>query len=282
MAQMFAVLQSDPALLRCQLHRLAPAVDLVLARGKAVGVGYFENGKVLLRKRPAPPRDATIETLGADIRSELFVAAAHGTGVAGFREEDTEPYRFRAWIFAGTGRIVPLGERAQVLADLPEFLQHGLVGPSDAELAFLSTLGHVHADSGQLDYLDLDPTVAATALAKTLARLDQRARAAGVPLPQTCALVSNGRMIAAVRRGRPLSYALLEGLAECEICGLERTATERDPRVRPHRTLKAVALASKPHPPGEGARPAGIQWIDVPDHHLVTVSRSLHVRLTPL
>jgi predicted glutamine amidotransferase len=274
MAQLFALLQSDPALLRCQLHRLAPAVDLGVRAGKVLGVGYFENGKVLLRKRPATG-EATLEGLATDVKSELFVAASHGSGPGGFREEDTEPYRFRNWIFGGTGRILPLGERAKVLAELPVFLQRGMVGPSDAELAFLATLGHIHADSRMLDLLDIEPKVVADALAKTLSRLDGRARESGQPLPQTTAVLSNGRVVAAVRRGKPLSYALLEGLADCPVCGIDRTTKETDPRVRPHRMLKAVALASSP-------KADGVQWIDVPDNHIVTVSRSLDVKLIPL
>ncbi len=274
MAQLVAVLQNDPALLRCQLQRLERVVDLAVRPGKVVGVGYFENGKVLLRKRPVAGELSLAQAFG-DVQSELFLAVSHGVAPGGFREEDTEPYRFRNWVFAGTGQILPLGERQQVIAELPAFLQRGLVGPSDAELAFLATLGHVQAESRMLDALDLSVDVAGRALARTLKRLDERAREAGVPLSQTSVVVSNGRMIAAVRRGRPLSYALLEGLSECPLCGIDRATSERDVRVRPHRMLKAVALATQP-------RQDGVQWIEVPEGHLITVSRSFDVRLTPL
>lgn len=274
MAQLVAILLSDPALLPCVLRRVEGAVDLRAGAGKALGVGYFENGKVLLRKRPAPA-EVSLGQLAGDVKSELLVAAAHGVGVAGFREEDTEPYRFRGWVFAGTGRIVPLGERQAVLASLPEHLQRGVQGPSDAELAFVATLARIQEDSRALDRFDLDPDVAAQGLAVTLGLLDERARAAGVPLPQTTAVLSNGRMIAAVRRGRPLSYSLIEGLQACDVCGLDRTATETDPRARPHRLVKAVVLATRP-------KSDGLQWIEIPDGHRVTVSRSLSIRLAPL
>ena len=275
MAQLVALLQSDPTLLRCQLHRLDGAVELGAAAGKAVGVGYYENGKVLLRKRPAGQKSFDLESLASDVKSECFVAACHGTGPGGFREEDTEPYRFRSWMFAGTGKIVPVGERAKVIASLPTHMQRGMIGPSDAELAFMVTLGHVYSESRAPEHHDFDAEIAANGLAKTLEQLDAQASAAGVSRPQTCAVISNGRMIAAVRRGRPLSYALLEGLAECPVCGIDRTTSDHDPRVRPHRTVKAVALASRTHQDG-------IQWVDVPDNHLITVSRSLAVRVRPL
>lgn len=274
MAQLVAVLQSDASLLRCQLHRLDRAVDLAARPGKVVGLGYFENGKVLLRKRPVSAA-FTLESLGSDVRSELFVAACHGPGPGGFREEDTAPYRLRNWVFAGTGRILPIGERQKVVASLPTFLQRGLVGPSDAELAFLTTLGHIYAENRVLENLDLEPELVGRALQKTLAQLDARARESNVALPQTCAVLSNGRVVAAVRRGRPLSYALLEGLVDCPVCGIDRSTKDDDPRVRPHRVVKAVVLAS-------GVRQGGVQWLEVPDNHLVTIGRSLDVRLTPL
>jgi len=275
MAQLVALLQSDPALLRCQLHRLDTAVELGAAPGKVVGVGYYENGKVLLRKRPAGQHSYSLEALGQDVKSECFVAACHGVKGGVFREEDTEPYRFRSWVFAGTGRIVPVGERSKVIESLPPIMQRGLVGPSDAELAFLTTLGHIYAASRSPEHPDLEAEVAGQGLAKTLAQLDAQASASRQAMPQTCAVLSNGRMLAAVRRGKPLSYALLEGLVECPVCGVDRSANDRDPRVRPHRTLKAVVLASRP-------KIDGVQWVDVPDNHLITVSRNLAVRVTPL
>lgn len=276
MAQLIALLTSNPMRLRCQVRRVDEAVELGAGPGKVVGVGYHDNGKMLLRKRPGMPPGSRIESMVGDVRSELLLATRHQISPTGFREEDSEPFRFRSWLFAGVGRILPLGERQAVLATLPEFLRLGALGRSDAELAFLLTLAHIHESSRQLDHIDLDPAIAADALAKTLAKLDERANLAGAPLPETAAVLSNGRLLAAVRRGRPLSYALIEGLAECELCEMDRATPDDDPRVRPHRTLKAVVLASKTKPD------SGLQWIDVPENHLLTVSRTFDVKVRPI
>lgn len=275
MAQLFALLQSDPQLLRPQLHRLEAAVDLRLRAGKVVGVGYFESGKVLLRKRPVGTQIPTLGQLAQDVRSELFVATSHGPGASGFREDDTQPYRYRNWVFAGTGSVVPLGERAQVLAALPDVLQRAVVGPSDAELAFVVTLAEIQRASRSLDHLDLEPRVASDALSATLKRMDERARTAGVAAPQTCAVMSNGRMLAALRRGRPLYYALLEGIPASALAPADMPASESDPRWGALRRLRGVALATRPlHD--------GVQWIEVPDNHTFTVGRTLEVRVTAL
>lgn len=275
MAQYIAVLQSHPELLPCVLGCLGPLVDFPSPPGHAVGLSYFENGKVLLRKRPVSAQGFALEELAADVASEVFVAAVYATGAEGFHDADTQPYRFRNWTFAGAGRIVPLGERASVLDALPDFLRRGVSGQSDAELAFLVTLSNVYQETKNLDFLDIDPQVVAYALSKTLRFLDDRAHGAHVPRSRTCAVLTNGRMLAAVRRGRPLFYALVEGLRSCRRCGLERNATDTDTRARPHAQVRGVVLASRPNR-------EQMSWIEIPDAHLLTVSRSLEIRLEPI
>lgn len=275
MAQYIAVLQSVPELLPCVLGCLDPLVDFPSAPGHAVGLSYFENGKVLLRKRPVSTGGVSLEVLAADVASEVLVAAVYATGAEGFHDADTQPYRFRNWTFSGAGKIVPWGERAAVVDALPDFLRRGISGESDAELAFLVTLSNVYREARTLDRLDIEPEVVSNALASTLAFLDERADAAGAPRSRTCAVLTNGRMLAAVRRGRPLHYALIEGLRSCKRCELDSNATESDARARPHAQMRGVVLATRPNR-------EQMNWIEVPDAHQLTVSRALEIRLRPL
>jgi glutamine amidotransferase len=275
MAEVVAVLQTDPTLLRCQLHRLDHAIDVTAASGDAVGVGYYENGRVLLRKRPLVTPPVTLESLGAEIKTDLFFASWHRIDSHGFREEATAPFRFRNWLFAGKGKLDSDGEQAELIAKLPEFLQRAVAQTTEAELAFFTALAHVHTSGHQLDHLEIDTKVVADALGTTLAELDHRADARGSPRPQTTAMMSNGRMIVAVRRGKPLFYGLLEGMSECAVCGIEKDASDRDLRVRAHRNAKAVAVSTQ-------GKSNGIQWIEVPDGHVVSINRALEARVTPL
>lgn len=275
MAQYIAVLQSDPGLLPCLLGCLDPLVDFPSSPGHAVGLSYFENGKVLLRKRPVSACGVMLEQLAADVASEVLVAAVYATGTEGFHNADTQPYRFRNWTFAGAGRIVPFGERASVLDALPDFLRRGIIGQSDAELAFLITLSNVYQETRNLDLLDIEPELVSRALARTLAFLDDRADGAHTPRSRTCAVLTNGRMLATVRRGRPLFYALVEGLQSCKRCELDRNTTESDARTRPHAQMRGVVLSTRP------SREL-MSWIEVPDAHVLSVSRTLEIRLTPI
>jgi glutamine amidotransferase len=275
MADVVAVLNSDASLLRCQLHRLDQAVELSADPGDVMGLGYYENGRVLLRKRPLSEPSLSLEKAAPDVRSEIFMLSWHHAGANGFRESDTAPYRFRNWLFAGKGRLAPELVPPDLVSHLPPFLQRGLVQTSAHELAFFSALANIHTDGHPLDHLELDPEIVGQALGETIVQLDKRAEATGLPPPQTTAVLSNGRMIVAARRGRPLSYALLEGMMECPVCGIDRETGDRDPRVRAHRAVKAVAITTR-------TQKDGVQWIEVPDQHVLTVHRTLAVRVSPL
>jgi hypothetical protein len=272
MSQLVALMHSNAALLPCLARALGGDMDLEAGTGKTLGVGSFDNGQVLLRKRPAQG-PADLGGLAAGIFSEVFVAVSHRNGPRGFSEEDTSPHRLRNWLFAGTGRVLPVGERAVVAASLPEFLQRGLDAASDAELAFRVALGHVHAASRRLEHPDLEPSIVAAAMARTLGQLDRRAREAGVAPPRTASVLTNGRLLVAVRSGRPLSYRLVEGLATCARCEIGPLTPETDPRVRPHRTLKGVVVAS---------RVVGGRWLEVSEGSALTVGRDYAVTVAPL
>jgi glutamine amidotransferase len=68
-------------------------------------------------------------------------------------------------------------------------------------------------------------------------------------------VVTNGRVLGALRRGHPVWVASVEGLPECSVHEVGPSSKELDPKVRAHRSVRAVILASgtQAHPP-EGAR----------------------------
>jgi hypothetical protein len=180
----------------------------------------------------------------------------------------------------GKGRLIPGDGLSDVIAALPEFL-HRNFGPShervpaEGELAFFITLANIHSRGFPLDHPNLEAKVVADALSTTLTELDRRADEKSLPRPETTALVSNGRMIVAVRRGRPLYYGLLEGFTDCSVCGVTQAAGDRDPRVRAHQALKAVVVTTRP-------RKDGIAWLEVPEAHVLSVDRTFAARITPL
>jgi predicted glutamine amidotransferase len=279
MGALVAILQTDPNLLRCQTVRLRDHVSLDVgdAPPDAYGFGtYAAGGEVLLGKRPAgAATPLSLPDLVGRVDSETLIAHARRATVGKPKDENTHPFRYRRWMFAHDGTIEGWPEvKPRLAAALPDFLRRQIVGDTDSEHAFMVFLQHLKAEN-QLDDLDLDPQAAGRALARTVRQIDAWAREAGVQKPsRLCFVATNGRVLLATRRGGPLHYALLEGIVPCEVDAIDLTTPESDPRVRPHRRVKAVVFASRL------AQPNG--FVEVPEGSVVSVSRALQVAVSPI
>jgi predicted glutamine amidotransferase len=278
MGALVAVLQSDPNLLRCQVHRLRDHVAL-WERDRlpdAYGYGYYHASDVLLGKRPtgAPAPIALTELVGR-VESEALLVHARTATIGNHKDENTHPFRFRRWLFAHDGTIEDFQAiKPKLLAALPDFLRRNVEGETDSEHAFMYFLKLLR-DEGRLDNLEIEATAAGQALARTTRQIDAWCREVGAQRPSALNFVAtNGRILAATRRGRPLFYALLEGIMPCTLDGLDLSTPESDPRVRPHRRVKAVCFAS------HLLQPNG--FLEVPDASVVSVSRSLQVSVSSL
>jgi predicted glutamine amidotransferase len=278
MGAVVAILQNDPNLLRCQVRRLEEHVTLAEGdrRPDAYGFGYYKGNDVLLGKRPSgAPALLTIAQLAGTVDSEAVIAHARYATVGAQKDENTHPFRFRRWLFAHDGTIEVFRElRPRLVEALPEFLRRNIEGETDSEHAFMLFLKNLRHD-GHLDDLDAEARAVGHALAQVVRDLDAWSREAGATRPSSLNFVAtNGRVMVACRRGRPLHYALLEGIMPCARCGLGPVASETEPRVRPHRQVKAVCFATHLISPNG--------FIEVPEASVVSVSRSLQVNVAPL
>ena len=278
MGALVAILQNDPNLLRCQVARLKALVALQEG-GRlpdAYGYGSYGAGDVLLGKRPSgAPTPLGLGELGGAVDSEALVVHARTATVGNLKDENTHPFRFRRWLFAHDGTVEGWGQvRPRLLAALPDFLRRAIQGETDSEHVFTWFLKLLR-DDGRLDSLDLDAAAAGQALGRALRQIDAWCREVGAQRQSAMNLVAtNGRVLVATRRGRPLHYALLEGIVPCPRDGIDAATPENDPRVRPHRRVKAVCFATLL------ASPNG--FVEVPEGSVVTVDRSLQVTVSAL
>jgi glutamine amidotransferase len=268
---------SDSALLPCALA--ARAARIRLGEGEpSAGVGFFQNDDLLLRKRPLPPGvPALPERLadGVESRASLICAgslvapSAAPRAFRGFQEEETLPLRFRKWLFAIAGPAEGLAPAREALrASLPDSLAHGARGESAAECLFLLFLARLR-EQGRLDDLELEASVAARALAWAVGEAERALEAKGVAHPPLAAVVSNGRVLAALRRGHPLATSQLDGLPDCARHEVSAAMDEAHPLARSHRALEARYFLS-------GAAAEGFQ--PVPEGGIVALGRDLVLR----
>lgn len=278
MGALAAILQSDPNLLRCQVTRLESHV--ALRDGDrlpdAYGFGHYGGGSVLLGKRPTgAAQPLALGELVGRVDSEAVLAHARYATVGNAKDENTHPFRFRRWLFAHDGTIEAFDRvKPRLIAALPDFLRRNLMGDTDSEHAFMWFL-KLLKDENRIDDHDLDAGTAARALAGTVRQLETFSREAGAQRASRLTFVAtNGRIMVATRRGGPLHYALLEGIVPCALHEIDLQTPESDPRVRPHRRVKAVAFAN--HLLSQNG------FIEVPEGSVVAVSRSLQVAVSPI
>jgi glutamine amidotransferase len=249
LAEFLAIHQSDAALLGCVLRRVAGKISLG-ASERAAGVGFFQSDDVLLRKRPLGGQPALPERLAEGVESEatLICSGAVGSAARSFNEQMTLPFRFKRWLFAIAGQPEALAPaRSALLKGLPDYLRRSVKGDSAAEGLFFTFLSRLR-DVGRLDDHDIDAEVTARALAAAVGETERAFEQMGQPLPGMAAVVSNCRVMAALRRGHPLRVALVDGLIPCQRCEIGPGANELDPRVKSHRMLRTAMVLSAPEP----------------------------------
>ena len=277
MAALIAILQNDPNLLECQLGRLRHQV--ALGEGglppEDYGWGYYRAGDLLLGRRPTGvPVPVALPDLLGPVTGEALIVRAQTASDFPAKDENTQPFRFRRWLFAHVGGVVAWPEvKPRLVALLPQFLRRPIAGDTDSEHVFMLFLHHLR-EAGALDDLDAAADVVGRALARTVTQVDALCREAGCQQPSVLDLaVTDGRMLAATRRGRALHYALLEGIVPCARHGIDLSTRDSNPQLRPHRQAKAVVFATLL------SDPAG--FLEVPEASVVTVDRSLRVRVAP-
>lgn len=150
--------------------------------------------------------DEDFENLCHFISSETVVAHVRKASVGPLTLENTHPFEYGPWVMAHNGTVPRFEEVRPVLeAKVAPWLRARLGGDTDSERYFLLFLTHLAARA--------DPLSPAVELAVVLDALD--AAVADIhdacrgfdEAPSVNAVISNGRLLAAHRQGRPLHFS---------------------------------------------------------------------------
>ena len=235
----------------------------VETHGKALGwgIGFYQAGEALLRRRPIDDREVIEISALNDISAGLIIAQIRTPGVGALRTENTPPFRYRDWLFAQRGTIAGFEQiRDPLLERVPEFLRCNLRGETDGEAMFYSFLSCLDEHVG----LDRDRISAAQireALRNAVARLDQML---GSEAPSGVAIdwfVSDGEHVVALHRTGTMMYRRFEAPEE-----LEALLPEGPPGASLH-PFRCSVIAS-----GLDAVPE--RWLRVESGRLVTLNRT--------
>ena len=223
MGALVAVLQTDDSLLRCQLERLRSHVSL---RGEgdplplAYGFGYYAAGNVLLGKRPSgAPAPLSLPELVGKVDSRGAARARALRAGPATKDENTQPFRYRRWLFAHDGDDRGLRGRPAdgSSRSLPDHLRRQIAGDSPSEHAFMVSRTTSRTRAGSTTSTSTRRPPAARSR-RPCGSSRRWARDAGEQKPSQLVFVAtNGRIMVATRRGGPLFYALYEGIVPCAL-----------------------------------------------------------------
>jgi predicted glutamine amidotransferase len=273
MSRLFGLVINDAQRVACALY---PARDALLVSSAPEGWGLacYQGGEVLLQRHPKPvigPLDLYRHT--RDQRTDYLVGQVRDATTPA-KLENTQPYRFRSWVFARSGG--KQAGAAGVLEQVPDFLRRNIRGQDPAEALFYLFLAYLH-EKNRLDDPGLRAPDATAALAATIAIADKTAKAAGGEAAPANMIVTNGRLMLAARSGPPLYTRAVNGIVDCAVCAeASPDEAKRDRRRTSHEHVRALLLVSEP----EKLPEAGFE--EVADGTIVAVDRELTRTTAPV
>jgi glutamine amidotransferase len=241
---------------------IEPVRSVLVAPGPLArwGLGYVHSSQVLLSLNPRVSETGVdFFEAAAKLKTDYLIAAAHeADGLKG--NANTQPFRFRSWLFAMEGGIAAFDDVAPgLLEHIPPYLRRNMRGKTAAEHVFHLYLAMLH-DAGNMDHPNLDPADGQRALRDTLAfTLSQITRSGGSTGPGNI-IVTNSRFMLAARLEKPLF--------------VRQFREQLDPK-REESQLKSVLAVSSDEHPGEG-------FEEVPLGQVLTIHRSVLAEISPL
>lgn len=260
MSRMFGLIGNRPDLATQVLRSNARTLTARVDSGKAVGwgVGFYQAGEVLLRRRPFDERPVVdLAEAAGNVRADIVLGHVRQPGVGTLRTENTHPFRYRQWLYAQTGTIRGFAALEPRLLDAqPEFLRRNIRGDTDSERCFYLFLSFLH-DAGHLEGARVDAAHVTAALRATISLVDRLSAEEGYEANAGNLMVANGEYLIAVHRDGKMAYRTLEGRYDVEeLLGEDGIRTSRIPSVEhTHYYLVASELEEIPerwHPVAEG------------------------------
>jgi predicted glutamine amidotransferase len=189
------------------------------------GIGWYEDGAPHVRRGILPAHsDQTFLVAGREVRSRLVVAHVREASVGPVRHENTHPFLHDRWLFAHNGTVARYKDdpdvRTALGAEIDPDLRRSIRGDTDSERCFFLFLTRLRARAGPAA-----PTLedVRRALAETTATVLRIADGEPVARPSSLTfLVSDGRLLAACRHGRPLQLAADAGPLHAFVVASER------------------------------------------------------------
>lgn len=266
MARMFGLIgnRSHLAARVLELQRAVLCIPNASGQPMGWGIGFYQAGEVLLRLRPTEhSQEVDLAAAAGPLRTDIAIGHTRGLEGGALTAENTQPFRYRLWLFAQTGRIAAFDRlEERLLESQPEFLRRNVRGDTDAELFFYLLLSFLH-DAGQLGTERVPPAQIRAALRAAIALVDRLSAEEGCGPNRGDILVSDGDSLLAVHRGGNMGLRVYQGPKDLdELLGAD---PDRGRVPNAERIREALVVTSL------DGMPSG--WTPVPDRTIVTLNR---------
>jgi glutamine amidotransferase len=188
------------------------------------GIGWYEAGRVRVRRGLLPAHaDAAFQRAAHAARSRIVVAHVRDASVGRVAPANTHPFAHGPWLFAHNGTVAGFRRLARVRrameSEIAPPLRSEIRGDTDSEVCFLLFLTRLPAGarSGGATLGEVR-----RALAETTEIVSRIADLPGRPPSSLNFLLSDGRLLAACRRGRTLHAASGAGPRHAFVVASER------------------------------------------------------------
>jgi hypothetical protein len=240
------------------------------------GLGFYQGGEVLIRRRPIDEREEIdVAQLGADVRADVVIGHVRQPTIGTLRTENTHPFRYRQWLYAQTGTVSCFDQtRDRLLGSVPEFLRAGIRGDSDAEILFQVFLSFLH-DAGKLNDMVVDTGVVHEAIRGCLRLADSISAEVGGGPAEVNLMVSNGDLVVAAHRRKKMGLRTFSGRDDADaIIGDDAQLRRRTPELAQVQfALVASDFDTDALPP---------RWNAVRDRAMVSLTRAAPPKIEEL
>lgn len=264
MARLFGFIGNRPELGPKVLERYANDLRVELEPGESLGwgVGFYQSGEVLLRRRHLDHRrDVDPQEITENLTADVLIGHVRKPTVGNLKTDNAHPFRYRQWLFAQIGTPSAFAKvRTELLGVLPAFLRPNVRGDTDSEVLFYLILSCLH-DQGQLDNHHVSEAETHKALRSALRLVNDVCSKSGVPEYSGDTLLTNGETLIACHQSGKMAYRLIDSAEEVE----DLLATDSERVVHASRA-RCCVLASEVE-----ALPQG--WLRLEPDTLVTLSR---------
>ena len=275
MCRLYGFLSNEETKVECTLVHAQNALlmqsrsDL---RGKSHpdgwGIGFYHNSHPELERRETPAfEDLYFSTTAERVFSRAVIAHVRMATVGGASLPNTHPFHHGPWVFAHNGTVTAFDQLAAHLAQESDAnLQDLREGTTDSEQVFYWLLSRMNRNGISLDEPCSDLPVLTAVVGEAIEELACRCEEAKADKPAKLSfLLTDGRVMLALRWKNSLYCVFRNGIRDCEICGI--------PHVHHHSGVeyRAIVVASEPISHEE--------WQEVPDRHILAIDENIHLEM---